>query len=275
MGWALKDHILQFKQISAFQDNYIWAMMSNGLAWVVDPGSADPVIKALKHEKCKLAGILITHHHNDHIGGIQELLDWVEPENRDLVPVVGPINEEIPFKTIAVIEGDELEIFPGIVLQVLEVPGHTIGHVAYVLPVSANNPISRVFCGDTLFASGCGRIFEGTATQMNQSLAKLSALPSQTYVYCAHEYTLSNIRFAQAVEPSNPNLIKWHAKANSLRQSGESTVPTTLELELQVNPFLRCSEPSVIESASKHAGQSLHDPVAVFAELRSWKDGFK
>ncbi len=270
----MKDQILQFKQISAFQDNYIWLFAIDGKAWVVDPGDATPVIEVLAQNQYTLAGILVTHHHNDHIGGIPALLDWAKQKNQ-LVPVYAPVNESITARTHSASEGDQIEIAEGIVISVIEVPGHTAGHIAYFLPESAQNPQPRVFCGDTLFASGCGRLFEGTAEQMSRSLSKLANLPLNTLVCCAHEYTQSNVRFARAVEPNNTELKVWGDKVAELRLNGLATVPTRLSEELLFNPFLRCNKPEVIAAARGQSGLELKDPVAVFAALRSWKDIFK
>ena len=270
----MKEQILQFRQISAFQDNYIWLFAIEGKAWVVDPGDAAPVIDVLTQNKYTLAGILVTHHHNDHIGGIPGLLEWAK-QHHQVVSVYAPVNESISTRTDSVSEGDQIEIAQGLALSVIEVPGHTAGHIAYYLPESAQNPQPRVFCGDTLFASGCGRLFEGTPEQMSRSLTKLANLPLNTLVCCAHEYTQSNVCFALAVEPQNPALLSWSEEVASLRSQGQSTVPTRLSDELQCNPFLRCSKPDVIEAARTQSGLELNDPVAVFAALRSWKDGFK
>lgn len=267
---------VQFKQIPAFQDNYIWMICQSGRAWVVDPGDSGVVIERLQADQLSLAGILVTHHHNDHIGGIEALRQWAEQQAGSLqIKVIGPLGETIPFCDHAVIEGDEIELFHDVKLQVLEVPGHTKGHIAYYLPKTELNQVSRVFCGDTLFASGCGRLFEGTPAQMTQSLAKLAQLPADTLACCAHEYTLSNIRFALAVEPDNADLKAWAQQAENLRQAHEFTVPTTLAHELRVNPFLRCQNQQVIDAASTFANRPLTNSVEVFAALRSWKDIFK
>lgn len=270
----MKEHILQFKQISAFQDNYIWLFAIDGKAWVVDPGDAGPVIEVLNQNEYILAGILVTHHHNDHIGGIPALLDWARSKNQS-VNVYAPVNESISTRTNSASEGDQIVVAPGVVLSVIEVPGHTSGHIAYFLPESPQNPQPRVFCGDTLFASGCGRLFEGTAEQMSRSLTKLANLPLNTLICCAHEYTHSNVRFAQAVEPNNAQLKDWAGQVAKLRANNQPTVPTRLSDELLFNPFLRCSKPEVIEAARGQSGRDLNDSVAVFAALRSWKDIFK
>lgn len=246
----------------------------NGQAWVVDPGDAAPVIEVLSQNQYTLAGILVTHHHNDHVGGIPALLEWAR-ESQQTVPVYAPVSESISTRTHSASEGDQIEIAPGVVLSVIEVPGHTSGHIAYYIPESVHNPQPRVFCGDTLFASGCGRLFEGTAEQMSRSLNKLANLPLNTLVCCAHEYTQSNVRFALAVEPNNQDLLNWSEKVAMLRRNAQATVPTRLSEELLQNPFLRCSKPDVVAAARAQSGLELTDPVAVFAALRSWKDIFK
>lgn len=270
----MKENILQFKQIPAFQDNYIWMLIVGEYAWVVDPGDAAPVISVLETQKLKLAGILVTHHHNDHVGGIEGLLAFAS-QQQDSPEVIGPLGESIPHRTRALIEGDCVALFAGIEAKVFEVPGHTKGHIAFYIEASQLNPVPRLFCGDTLFASGCGRLFEGTPEQMSASLSKFANLPSETLVCCAHEYTQSNVRFAQAVEEDNKDLNQWAQKVRQLRQQNQPTVPTTIGHELLVNPFLRCAELSVIAAASQFAQKNLKDPVEVFAALRSWKDVFK
>ena len=170
-------------------------------------------------------------------------------------------------------QGDTLHIAPFVSeFWVLGVPGHTAGHIAYFLN---NGSTQHLFCGDTLFASGCGRLFEGTATQMFESLIKIKNLPETTLVHCAHEYTLSNIKFALAVEPGNQDLLDWQSRATALRKAGKPTLPTTIAHERRVNPFLRCEYSSVIRSVSTHASLTNQEPVSVFAALRAWKDGFK
>jgi len=268
----VKNTLLQVWPIPVFDDNYIWCIHDGESALVVDPGDAVPVLRYLQEQKLILTGILVTHHHTDHTGGILQILGSLN----SAIPVYGPATTDIPGRTQGVMEGDVLEIVaPRISLKVLEVPGHTLSHVAYFANMQANVVEPMLFCGDTLFASGCGRLFEGTPTQMSESLAKFAALPKNTLVYCAHEYTLSNIRFALAVEPNNANLISWSKRAQELRDKCLPTVPTTIGQELQVNPFMRCDAKEVIQSALSVSGEtSLPSPAHVLAVIRAWKDRF-
>ena len=268
---AFMNTLLQVWPIPAFDDNYIWCIHDGNSALVVDPGDANPVLQYLADSKLYLKGILITHHHADHVGGILKLLEELGID----IPVYGPRGENIPGRTQLVKEGDVLEISaPRISLKALEVPGHTLSHIAYFANMQANVVEPILFCGDTLFASGCGRLFEGTPTQMSQSLDKFKSLPKNTLVYCTHEYTLSNIRFALAVEPNNVNLISWSERAKELRDKNLPTLPTTIGQELQVNPFMRCDQTEVIHSAKAKSGQELPDSAHVLAVIRAWKDQF-
>ena len=229
---------------------------------MVDPGEAGPVKEYLAREGLGLVAILATHHHPDHVGGIAELVAMKK------VPVFGPRGEPIPELTHPVGQDDKVEI-PALdaAFSVLDIPGHTRAHVAYY-------GLESLFCGDTLFACGCGRVFEGTAQQMLDSLTKLAALPDQTRVYCGHEYTLANIKFARTVDPGNKVLAAREEKAEKLRAAGLPTLPSTLGEERATNPFLRCAEPVVVESANKYLGARIADPVKVFAAIREWKNRF-
>ncbi|PLP98878.1 hydroxyacylglutathione hydrolase [Cupriavidus pauculus] len=266
--------MLKVEPIPAFQDNYIWAIHDGKSAAVVDPGEAEPVERFLAQRGLALGAIVITHHHGDHQGGVTDLLES-HPAGPDgaPVPVIGPAGERIGHRTQAVREGDTVTLaHPAARFRVLDVPGHTAGHVAYVGDLPGAGHV--VFCGDTLFASGCGRLFEGSPAQMLASLDKLAALPGDTRVYCAHEYTRSNVRFAQAVEPGNADLSAWSARVDALRQADTPTVPTTVAHERAVNPFLRSREPAV-RRAVQHQGGDVSNDAAAFGALRGWKDNFR
>jgi len=246
--------------VNAFKDNYVWTLRRGKHAAVVDPGEAKPVLDYLAREKLELAAILATHHHADHVGGVAELL------GKYRVPVYGPRNEPIPTLTHPVSEGDTVKVPElGVSFSVLDIPGHTRAHIAYY-------GAGALFCGDTLFACGCGRLFEGTAEQMFASLQKLLALPEDTKVYCGHEYTLANIGFAKKVEPRNSALQAREQRDRRLRDAGKPTLPSTLAEEKATNPFLRCGEPAVVDSVNKYLGARVADPVRVFAAIRDWKN---
>jgi len=252
----------QVTPIPAFDDNYIWALHDERAAVIVDPGDAAPVIDFLQERRLSLAAILVTHHHADHIGGIDALC------RAHPAPWFAPEDERIANAPRRVRDGERIRLpHFDIEMTVIAVPGHTRTHVAY-------HGAGMLFCGDTLFAAGCGRLFEGTAQQMHASLSAFARLPDDTRVYCAHEYTLSNIRFARAAEPDNAALIRFEAAARAQRENGVPTLPTTIGQEKAINPFMRAGEPGVIASASAHAGRTLTDPVSVLAEIREWKNHF-
>jgi hydroxyacylglutathione hydrolase len=253
----------QLSALPAFADNYIWLLTdASGNAAVVDPGDAAPVEQALATRRLKLRGVLVTHHHADHMGGAAALA------THHGCQVYGPAREATEVVDVPLTEGRELEL-PGLGtrLRVLDIPGHTAGHIAF-------HGHGILFCGDTLFSAGCGHPFEGTPAQMYGSLARLAALPASSLVCCGHEYTVKNLRFAAAVEPDNRAVREYAVECDARRARGEATLPSTLKLEKEVNPFLRCELPTVMQAAARHAGRPMQDAIDTFAVIRKWKDGF-
>ena len=250
--------------IPAFEDNYIWLLVDGQNAAVIDPGQADPVIDYLENHQLKLQAILLTHHHYDHIDGAQTLRD------RYACPIYGPNMREI--ELIPQSEGQNIDLSAyGLgSWQILATPGHTLDHLAYFSPSSP--PL--LFCGDTLFGAGCGKLFEGTAEQMQTSLAKIRALPDDTLIYCGHEYTLDNLRFATLAEPDNTAIAQRIVASREQRTRFEPTLPSTLALEKATNPFLRWDQTELLDNAKAHTQQSLNTAAAVFAAVRAWKDDF-
>jgi hydroxyacylglutathione hydrolase len=252
--------------IPAFDDNYIWLFVNaaDKSACVVDPGDAAPVEAYLISHDLQLTEVLITHHHKDHVGGLSALIEHYSPR------VSGPKSSGIKGISNYLFEGDSITVFDT-EFSVIEVPGHTLDHIAYYSD-NHNQPI--LFCGDTLFAAGCGRLFEGTAKMMQESLAKLTSLNQDTAVYCAHEYTLANLKFAIAADPENPELLARIVTEQEKRQSNKPTVPSSIALELATNPFLRCKQPEVQQLVAQRLGSPEADTLETFAELRRWKDTF-
>jgi len=258
---------LQLLPLPALADNYIWLLHDGQAAWVVDPGDAAPVLACLKELALQLQGILLTHHHADHTGGVPALRQATGAR------VYGPAGEEMPEPLRRVAQGDSIEAL-GLRFEVLDVPGHTAGHVAYFASGLADGPL--LFCGDTLFSGGCGRLFEGTPAQMLTSLDQLAGLPDDTRVCCAHEYTLSNLRFARTVEPGNAELAAYQARCEALRAAGQPTLPSQLALERTINPFLRVREPAVRTAvAAQSGGSDCGDAVTTLAALREWKNRYR
>jgi len=252
--------------ILALRDNYIWIIHDTVHAAIVDPGDAIPVLSYLESHGLLLTAILITHHHSDHTGGNSQLLKQFD------VPVYGPHQENIPTVTQSLQEGDRISLQPlDVTLDIIEIPGHTRGHLAYYGSYQQKNVL---FCGDTLFCCGCGRVFEGTPQQLYDSLQKLAALPDNTQVYCTHEYTLGNIDFARFVEPDNTDLKKLEYRAKQQRQNHSPTLPTDIATEKMCNPFLRCHIPEIINQAEHQTGKKLTSTVEVFTALRAWKNIF-
>jgi len=256
--------MLEVLHVAAFEDNYIWLIYDqNKQVVIVDPGDATPILAAVSDLSLTPVAILCTHHHYDHIGGVAEIV------NRFRVPVYGPVAEQIQAVSDPVDDGDKVNIpSMGLELEVLAVPGHTGGHIAYY----GHN---MLFCGDTLFSGGCGRLFEGTAEQMTKSLSKLAQLPNNTRIYCAHEYTAANLRFAKLVEPDNINIINYLSSVTEKRSRNEPSLPSSMALEKKINPFLRTGENTVIQAANQHSSRKLQTQTEVFAEIRRWKDGYR
>ena len=255
--------MIQISALPAFTDNYIWLLHDphTQRCAVVDPGDAAPVLAWLtQHPEWTLSDILITHHHHDHVGGVEQLKRVTDAK------VYGPANEQIPARDVALQDNDCINVL-GWDFDIYTVPGHTLGHIAFYHQ-------GALFCGDTLFAAGCGRLFEGTPEQIHTSLERLAALPADTLVYCTHEYTQSNLKFAAAVEPTNPDIAARLEKVSQQRQNGVMTLPSTLALEKLTNPFLRTTETLVTQKVDERAGAQNRAPSEVFAALRAWKDKF-
>ncbi len=258
---------MDLQPLPAFEDNYIWIVRdADGRALIVDPGEAAPVLAALA-DAPRPHGILLTHHHNDHIGGVAALLQrWPG------LPVIGPRDERIATATQRVGDGDVVDIGPWR-FEVIEIPGHTTSHIAFFGRLQ--DGMGLLFCGDTLFSLGCGRLFEGTPAQMLASLQRLAALPGGTLICCGHEYTTANAAFALTVDAENRALQECAAQARAQRNAGQPTLPATLASERACNPFLRSDDAAIRTSVEAHIGRPLGDDIDAFAELRRWKDGFR
>jgi hydroxyacylglutathione hydrolase len=247
--------------VPAFQDNYIWLIRLDNAVAIVDPGDAEPVIAAIEAQHWNPMAVLCTHHHADHVGGAAELAGRYE------IPVFGPARERIPAVTHPLDEGNRVEL-PGLQFDVFATPGHTLGHIMYY-------GHGLLFCGDTLFSAGCGRLFEGTPAQMHASLSRVAALPGDTKVFCGHEYTSANLRFASTVEPDNGDIRRHTGETGRQRSAGLPTLPSTIATERLINPFLRCDVDTVRQAAQTHDGRTLASAVEVFASIRRWKDEFR
>ena len=259
--------MLQIYPIPAFEDNYFWLIRpdsQSAAAYIVDPGAAAPVQQALNNYGLELHGILITHHHHDHIDGATELAELFN------VPIYGPSSARIPQITHIVAEGDELKLH-SLTAKILATPGHTLDHIAYYFEPADSPPL--LFSGDTIFAAGCGRLFDGTAPLLFNSLQRIAALPDTTLIYAAHEYTLANIRFALSVEPGNTELIERQTREEQTRQQELPTLPTSLQVEKRTNPFLRCHL-NQLHAQVEEAEQKVLTDGEVFASLRRAKDQF-
>lgn len=254
--------------IAALSDNYIWCIAHEGRAVLVDPGDVTAARQALARHQLTLTAILLTHHHADHVAAVLPLVEETG------AVVYGPAHEKLPHCDHRLVEGDTVLLYNlPVALRVLDVPGHTAGHIAYTGEIGLQAPV--LFCGDTLFSAGCGRLFEGSPVEMLSSLDKLSNLPQDTLVCCAHEYTLSNLRWALAVEPGNPILERHWQQCQVLREHGQPTLPSSIGLEQHINPFLRVRQASIAHAAAAWAGNHLANDVETFAALREWKNQFK
>lgn len=258
------DSTLTVTPISALQDNYIWVISTpkSSLVYVVDPGDANVVIQYLQANKLTLAGILITHHHRDHTDGIKGLIEYSEAP----LEIFGPSSENIANINKPITDQNQITLPAlGLTASIFYLPGHTLGHIAYLIQ-------DRLFCGDTLFSGGCGRLFEGSASQLYHSLQSLANLPDSTRVYCTHEYTLANLKFAMMVDPNNTALKSYVKYCQSLRTNNQPTLPSNIKTEREINPFLRCHTPAVINSVNRHFNQEAKDTVTTLSLLRQWKD---
>ena len=260
--------MLKIHCIPAFQDNYFWLIQPDTAsrdAFIIDPGDSQPVKKVLEEKHLELKAILLTHHHHDHIDGADALRQTFK------VPVYGPSSPRMPQVTHMLRDGDQVSLGP-VSARVIALAGHTLDHIGYLIESPGSAP--RLFSGDTLFAAGCGRLFDGTAPLLFRALQKIAALPDNTLIYAAHEYTLANIAFARHIEPDNIDLVDREQAETEKRNRGEPTLPTKLSLEKRTNPFLRCHLAPVREQAERYAGRKLLDEADVFTSLRQAKDNF-
>ncbi|HLB41324.1 MAG TPA: hydroxyacylglutathione hydrolase [Gammaproteobacteria bacterium] len=259
----MQDICFNIYPISSLKDNYIWLIKSKDTneCWIVDPGEALPVLRILKQDSLKLSGILVTHHHKDHCAGIPEILNVLGK-----IPIYGSYNSLCPYITIRVKEGDIISLI-STKITILEIPGHTLDHIAYL-----NNDL--IFCGDTIFSAGCGKIFEGTSKIMYESITKIANLNDNIQIYCAHEYTLNNLKFSLHVDPSNSYAQRKLKEVELLISKQKCTLPSSLGDEKKYNPFLRCKEANIISSTSRYAAMAINSPLEVFRHLREWKNNY-
>ena len=254
--------MLSIKPIKALSDNYIWLVTTNEGSIVIDPGESKQIIDLVKSNEIDLEGILITHHHYDHTNGIEEILKYKKVE------VYGPKNN-VNSITKRVKQNDVFNLI-GLKFEVIETPGHTLDHIAFYC---FKDEKSILFCGDTLFSGGCGRVFEGTYSQMYESLKKLSKLPEDTQIFCGHEYTSSNLQFACAVEPNNQFIKEYNEEIIEKTKNGVPSLHSSLKIEHMINPFIRCNEENLIDNINKKFGEIISE-IEIFSTLRKWKDDF-
>ena len=267
MNSTVSNQAIIINKIDAFTDNYIWSVEENSYAMLVDPGDADVCIKHIEDNNLRLTAILITHKHQDHTGGVAELLAYGVKKHWTIT-VYGPTKEALDVSHIQVNESDVIKPTDfSFNINVINISGHTLGHIGYLIN-------DNLFCGDTLFSGGCGRIFDGTAEQLFHSLAKIAALPEKTQVYCAHEYTMANLAFALTVDPTNEELINYYNKVKTRRNNNQSSIPTSIHIEKKINPFLRTSNTNIINSVESFSNKIFANELSTFTELRIWKDNF-
>lgn len=267
--------MLKVHPIQAYQDNYIWCIedAQTQSCIIVDPGDAAPVIQHLQSRRLTIDTILVTHHHWDHVDGINDLVSYTQQQTGRHIDVYGPLNTKIPQVTHPLKQGDEI-ILLGTIFELSAVPGHTLDHLSYYSPSDSTHATPWLFCGDTLFSAGCGRLFEGTPEQMLNSLKHLASYPASTEVYCTHEYTLTNLAFTVAVIPHNPSVKQYLEACRKKRELNIPTLPSTIITEREINPFLNCDKPEVQNAVSRHTQSPYINELDTFTRLRQWKDSF-
>lgn len=267
MNSPVSNQPLNINRIHAFTDNYIWSIEENNKMILVDPGDAKVCIQYIEENNLTLSMILITHRHNDHVGGVSQLVQYCKTNNWPIT-VYGPNKEALDVSDVKVNNDDIIKVKDfSFSIHVTEIYGHTLGHIGYMIN-------DNLFCGDTLFSGGCGRIFDGSAEELFQSLKKIASLPEKTQIYCAHEYTQANLVFALTVDPTNDELISYYNTIETLRSKKQSSIPTSIHIEKKINPFLRCAQPEIKNSVEAFYGQSLSSELSTFTYLRCWKDEF-